>query len=165
MLSGETAIGRYPIKTIQTMERIISDAEFHNTRWGYRSVNEPVITADDAVATTHAAQALALDRDVSAIAVFTRSGRTARLMSKVHPQAQILAFTPDETTYRQLGALWGVKPYLVPMAHSVEDMIDRIRQVALAHGTIRKGEQIVLVASLPIGAMGPPNFAHLHTIE
>ena len=85
-------------------------------------------------------------------------------MSKVHPKAKILAFTPEERTYRQLAALWGVKPYLVPMAHSVEDMIDRIRKAALEHGTIKAGEQIVLVASLPIGAMGPPNFAHLHTI-
>lgn len=165
MLSGETAIGRFPVKSVQTMSRIIQDAESHNAEWGYRSVVEPAYTADDAVATTHAAQALAQDRDVSAIAVFTRSGRTARLMSKVHPTAQILAFTPEEMTYRQLGALWGVRPYLVPMAHSVEDMIDRIRQAALAHGTIKSGDQIVLVASLPIGAMGPPNLAHLHTIE
>lgn len=165
MLSGETAIGQFPIETIRTMDRIIKDAETHNKLWGYRSASERVITEDDAVATTHAAQALALDRNVSAIAVFTRSGRTARLMSKVHPQAQILAFTPEETTYRQLGALWGVKPYLVPMAHSVEDMIDRIKHAALAHETIKPGEQIVLVASLPIGAMGAPNFAHLYTIE
>jgi pyruvate kinase len=165
MLSGETAIGQYPVKTVETMDRIILDAEAHNKRWGYRAADKPIITSDDAVATTHAAQALALDRDVSAIAVFTRSGRTARLMSKIHPQAQILAFTPEETAYRQLGALWGVKPYLVPMARSVEEMIDTIRKAALAHGTIKPGEQIVLVASLPIGAMGPPNFAHLHTIQ
>jgi pyruvate kinase len=165
MLSGETAIGRYPEKTVRTMSNIILDAESHKAQWGYRQVKEAVFTSDDAVATTHAAQALAQDRDVAAIAVFTRSGRTARLMSKVHPKAKILAFTPEESTYRQLAFLWGVKPYLVPMAHSVEDMIDRIRKSSLEHGTIEAGQQIVLVASLPIGAMGPPNFAHLHTIE
>jgi pyruvate kinase len=165
MLSGETAIGRYPVKAVQTMSNIILDAESHKAQWGYREMKKTAITSDDAVATTHAAQALAQDRDVSAIAVFTRSGRTARLMSKVHPKAKILAFTPEDRTYRQLAALWGVKPYLVPMAHSVEDMIDRIRKAALEHGTIKAGQQIVLVASLPIGAMGPPNFAHLHTIE
>lgn len=165
MLSGETAVGHYPVESVRTMSRIILDAESHTSQWGYHEGRGPAFTADDAVATTHAAQALAQDRDVSAIAVFTRSGRTARLMSKVHPKAKILAFTPEERTYRQLACLWGVKPYLVPMAHSVEDMINRIRTSALEHGTIKTGEQIVLVASLPIGAMGPPNFAHLYTIE
>jgi pyruvate kinase len=165
MLSGETAAGRYPVKSVQTMSNIILDAEAHKAQWGCNEIKEPIFTSDDAVATTHAAQALAQDRDVSAIAVFTRSGRTARLMSKVRPKADILAFTPEERTYRQLAALWGVKPYLVPMAHSVEDMIDRIRQAALEHGTFTTGQQIVLVASLPIGAMGPPNFAHLYTIQ
>ena len=71
MLSGETAIGRYPVKTVRTMSNIIVDAEAHKKQWGSLHRDEPVYTSDDAVATTHAAQALAQDRDVSAIAVFT----------------------------------------------------------------------------------------------
>jgi pyruvate kinase len=165
MLSGETAIGKYPIMAVQTMSRIIIDAEEHALEWGYRPLSEFATTEDDAVATTHAARALAHDRSVAAIAVFTRSGKTARLMSKARPQAPILAFTPEQITYQQMAMFWGVVPYLVPMAHSVEEMIDRVRHSCLASGIVRSGEQVVLVASLPVGAMGPPNFTLLHTIE
>ncbi|UCF59862.1 MAG: pyruvate kinase, partial [Anaerolineaceae bacterium] len=165
MLSGETAIGKYPIKAVETMSRIIIDAEEHAPKWGYRPAVEAATTEDDAVATTHAARALAQDRGVAAIAVFTRSGRTAQLMSKARPNVPILAFTPEQTTYQRNALLWGVIPYQVPMAHSVEDMIDRVREACLASGIVRSSEQVVLVASLPTGAMGPPNFTLLHTIE
>jgi pyruvate kinase len=165
MLSGETAIGKYPIKAVETMSRIIIDAEEHAPEWGYRPAVEAATTEDDAVATTHAARALAQDRGVAAIAVFTRSGRTAHLMSKARPNVPILAFTPEQTAYQRNALLWGVIPYLVPMAHSVEDMIDRVREACLASGIVHSGEQVVLVASLPVGAMGPPNFTLLHTIE
>ncbi|HEY47314.1 MAG: hypothetical protein AMJ88_07920 [Anaerolineae bacterium SM23_ 63] len=165
MLSGETAIGKYPIKAVETMSRIIIDAEEHAPEWGYHPMAEIATTEDDAVATTHAARSLAQDRSVAAIAVFTRSGKTARLMSKVRPQAPILAFTPEQITYQRMALFWGVIPYQVPMAHSVEEMIDRVRHACLASGIVRSGEQVVLVASLPVGAMGPPNFTLLHTIQ
>jgi len=165
MLSGETAIGKYPTKSVETMNRIILDAEKHAPEWGYRSKDEIVTTTDDAVATTHAARSLANDRNVAAIAVFTRSGRTARLMSKVRPRVPIIAFTPEQTTYHLMPLLWGVIPNLIPMAHSVEEMIERVREACLASGIVRPGQQVVMVASLPIGAMGPPNFTLLHTIN
>lgn len=165
MLSGETAIGDYPVASVNTMARIIMDAEAHAPEWGYRPPEAPTGTQDDAVATTHAARSLAHDRDVAAIAVFTRSGRTARLMSKARPRVPIYAFTPEETTYRAMATLWGVHPNLVPMSNSVEEMIEHVRLACLTSGAVTVGEQVVLVASLPIGAMGPPNFTLLHRIE
>lgn len=165
MLSGETAVGRFPIKAVETMERIILDAEKHMSKWGKDTYNYILETEDDAVATTHAARMLAHDRDVAAIAVFTRSGHTAKLMSSVRPRVPIWAFTPDPITYQRMALLWGVLPFLIPMAHSVEDMIEHVRQSSLTSGLARPGEQVVLVASLPIGAMGPPNFTLLHRLE
>ena len=165
MLSGETAIGKYPTKSVETMDRIILDAEEHMPEWGYQSNYETVTTTDDAVATTHAARSLAHDRNVAAIAVFTRSGRTARLMSKVRPSVPIIAFTPEQTTYHLMALLWGVIPNLIPMAHSVEEMIERVREACLASRIVRPGQQVVMVASLPIGDMGPPNFTLLQTIN
>lgn len=164
MLSGETAVGKYPFEAVRTMERIILDAEEHMVEWGQESWDQTLATDDDALATTHAARMLAHDRTVSAIAVFTRSGRTARLMSKVRPNVHILAFTPELTTYHRMALLWGVTPFLVPMATSVEEMIERVREACLASGLVKQGQQVVLVASLPVGAMGPPNFTLLHTI-
>jgi pyruvate kinase len=165
MLSGETAVGKYPIEAIRTMNRIILDAEDHATEWGHKALDEVISTEDDAVATSHAARMLAHDRAVAAIAVFTRSGRTARLISKVRPRVPILAFTPDASTYQMMALLWGVIPFLVPMAGSVEEMIDHVRGACLSSGIVQSGEQVVLVASLPVGKMGPPNFMLLHSIE
>jgi pyruvate kinase len=164
MLSGETAVGKYPQKALSTMHRIIIDAEQHALEWG-QQVTIDSSTEDDATATTHAATSLAHDRQVAALAVFTRSGRSARLLSCVRPQVPILAFTPEEKTYHQLALAWGVVPYLVEMAHSVEEMISHVRVSCLKSGIVSPGEQVVMVASLPVGAMGPPNFTLLQTIE
>ncbi|MEA1978972.1 MAG: pyruvate kinase [Chloroflexota bacterium] len=165
MLSGETAIGEYPVEAVETMDRIIRDAENHAPQWSCVLADEVLITDDDAVATTQAAKSLARDRDVAAIAVFTRSGRTARLMSYTRPRVPIVAFTPEAKTFHQLSLAWGVIPHLVKKANSVEEMIAGVRDACLASGIVSHGQQIVLVASLPIGEMGPPNFTLLHTIE
>jgi pyruvate kinase len=164
MLSGETATGHYPVEAVRTMARIIQDAEEHANQWGKSFADYAVLTGDDAVATTHAAAALAHDRNVQAIAVFTRSGRTAGLIAKTRPRVQILAFTPEQRTYTRMAMLWGVTPYLVPMAHSVEEMIAHVEDEMTRAHLIDVDQQVVLVASLPIGAMGPANFSLLHTV-
>jgi len=161
MLSGETAIGDYPIEAVMVMDRIILDAE-HNSAFGRP---DDAAGEDDAEATTRAAWALASDRNVAAIAVFTRSGRTAQLMAKVRPPVPILAFTPEADTLRRVNLCWGVEPHQVPLANSVEAMILDVEQVIRATGRARPGQQIVLVASLPVGAMGPANFTLLHTLR
>jgi pyruvate kinase len=163
MLSGETAVGSYPVQTLATMDRIIVDAERHAVKWGQQITIES-LTDDDAVATTHAARALAHDRQVAALAVFTRSGRSAWLLSSVRPNVPILAFTPEASTYRQLTLAWGVIPHLIDMADSVEEMIEHVRKACLESGIVSAGEQVVMVASLPVGAMGPPNFTLLQKV-
>ncbi|NIM92409.1 MAG: pyruvate kinase [Anaerolineales bacterium] len=165
MLSGETAIGDHPIQSVETMERIIVDAEFHREKWGFRSSKRDGATSKDAVATTIAARQLAKDRGADAIAVFTRSGRTAQYMSNVRPEVPIFAFTPENRTYNRMSILWGVKPQLIPHAQTVEEMISLVDASLTSTGECQKGQQVVLIASLPIGAMGPANFTLLHTIE
>ncbi len=163
MLSGETAIGAYPIQATNTMARIITDAEQHAAEWGQKRIDLEY-TDDDAVATTYAARGLAHDRNVAAIAVFTRSGRTAQLMSKTRPAVPILALTPELETYQRMALFWGVDPYLGPKANSVEEMLERVRAVCLRSTVVKPGDQVVVVASLPVGAMGPPNFTLLTTV-
>jgi len=161
MLSGETSIGKYPVASVETMARIILDAEAHAAQWGVAPMVENKVTADDAVATTHAACALAQDRGVAAVAVFTRSGRTARLMANARPSVPILAFTPEARTHNQLSLAWGTIPHLVPKANSVEGMIEHVRAACRESDLVQVGEQVVMVASLPVGEMGPPNFVFL----
>jgi pyruvate kinase len=165
MLSGETAIGEYPIETVETMRDIIQDAEAHIKEWGLPILEEEGQPTDDAVATSHAARALANDRGVKAIAVFTRSGKTARLMSKTRPDVPIIGYTPDARTYSQLSLCWGVAPKLIPMVSSVEAMIEIVEGDLLRSKVTQPGDQVVLVASLPVGAAGPANFTYLHTVR
>ncbi|MGA9532307.1 MAG: pyruvate kinase [Anaerolineales bacterium] len=164
MLSGETAIGNYPLQAVETMDRIIRDAEAHTLEWGFKPGQDERLLLDDAAATTQAARDLAHDRQAQAIAVFTRSGRTALLMSKARPSMPILGFTPERVTYQRMALHWGVEPHLIPMADSVEEMIDQVEGSLLRTGQVEDGDRVVLVASLPVGAMGPANMTYLHTI-
>jgi pyruvate kinase len=163
MLSGETAAGKYPLASVRYMHDIVMEAERNYDRWGY----QPVISHDsdqDAIAVSRAALALARDTDVAAICVFTRSGKTALIMSKTRPKVPILAFTPDVRTYRRLGVYWGVKPFLIPHASSVKTMVSYVETSLISQTDIRSGQQIVIISGYPVGAFKPANLALLHTI-
>lgn len=165
MLSGETAVGKYPLETVTMMASVIREAEANYHKWGDRGRLPLNPTSDDAVALTRAAGELASDRNVTYIAVLTRSGKTAQLMSKVHPSVPILAFTPEMSTYRNLSLYWGVTPYMVPYATTIEDMLSFVEEALIATTLIKSGQQIIFVSYLPIGEMLPPNFLLLHTIK
>ena len=175
MLSGETAIGRYPVETVKMMAAIIRQAEANLTQWGHWDgnlgedatglVTLGEVTHDDALSITRAARELAHDRNVAAIAVFTQTGRTAHLIAKARPRVPILAFTPARTTYQRLPMFWGVIPFLVPFANTLEAMLDSVEKAILSTTTIQPGEQVVLISGFPVGALCPPNLALLHTIR
>lgn len=164
MLSGETASGSYPVESVAMMNAIVSDAEENYSRWGHYLDLPEDASQTDALSITRAARELAHDRDVAAIAVFTETGRTALLASKSRPRVPILAFTPVQQTYQRMGMFWGVKPFLVPYASTVESMLAHVEAAAVANLILQPGQQIVLVSGFPIGAMRQPNFALLHTI-
>jgi pyruvate kinase len=166
MLSGETAIGKYPVKTVEMMSSIICQSEEHIEDWGKTQFDlTEDCRHDDAVSITRAARDLAHAQDVEAIAVFTQSGRTARLMSKARPTVPILAFTPLPKTYRYISMLWGTTPYLIPHADTLEDMLVHVNQVVIEGTPVQPGQEVLLIAGFPINKMLPPNFALLHTVE
>ncbi len=165
MLSGETAVGEYPVQAVEMMDAIVRQAEANLARWGHwRGVPGDERPHDDALSLAIAARELAHDRDVAAIAVFTQTGRTAMLMSKTRPRVPILAFTPEERTYRRLAMYWGIIPYRVPFADTVERMLRHVETGLMAATAIEPGQQVVIVAGFPVGAMRPPNFLLLHTV-
>lgn len=164
MLSGETAVGNYPIESVTMMNTIVREAEINYPEWGQRNIHPEEPTNDDALSITRAARELAYDRNVVCIAVFTVSGRTAMLMSKSKPIVPIMAFTPEITTYQRLGMYWGVTPFQVPYSSSVESMVSQVDKIMIANDLLQKGEQYVLISGLPVGAMLPPNMNLLHTI-
>ncbi len=164
MLSGETAIGDYPVEAVKMMDAIVREAEGQFAHWGHLAEMETSTTRDDARSLTRAARELAHERDVAAIAVFTQTGRTAVLMSKARPRVPIFAFTPEEGTYRRLSMYWGVIPQQVPFANTVENMLQHVEAALRAATPIEAGQQVVLISGFPVGAMRPPNFALLHTV-
>jgi len=164
MLSGETASGLYPVEAVKMMATIICEAESNAAEFSrsYPELDEPY--QDDAYTMTEAARTLAHDRNVAGIAVFTETGRTALLMSKVRPDVPIFAFTPEKTTYQRLNLLWGVMPFLVPFASTVESMIASVEAALLSSTPIKPGQQVVVISGFPVGTARLPNFALLHTL-
>jgi pyruvate kinase len=171
MLSGETAVGKYPVQTVEMMNAIICQAEAHATDWGrwhqpdyYKGDEQRLEFGDDAYFVTQAAREMAHDRNVAAIAVFTVSGRSALLMSKARPRVPILAFTPNQATYNRMALYWGVHPYLVPHANTIETMLVDVEEVIVSTQLIRPGQQIVLICGFPVDSIRPTNLALLYTV-
>ena len=163
MLSAETAVGKYPVESILMMDRIVREAEKHFMEWGAeQSVNG--FEQSDAASMARAAQVLANDNNVTAVACFTTQGQTAWLMSKIRPRVPIMAFTPNQDTYRRLSFLWGVRPQLVPFANSLEEMLSHVDSALMRSDVVQLGDQVVLVCGFPVGAVRPPNMALLHTV-
>jgi pyruvate kinase len=164
MLSGETANGAYPVKSVQAMDAIAREAEKSTEKWRHHFKSTIGQQPDDAFAISIAARELAHERQVCSIAVFTQSGRSALLQSKARPEVPIIAFTPSENTYGILGMYWGVDPYLVPFSDTLENMIQHVEKTLLSLPDIQQGQKVVMISGFPIGAMRSTNLALLHTI-
>jgi len=166
MLSGETAVGKYPVETVQMMAAIVHEAEDHLEKWGHwhgvSAVDEE--TENDAVYLCRAAAELAHDRHVAAIAVFTKTGRTPLLMSKTRPGVPILGFTSEERVYRRMSLFWGVVPHFVPWAETMEALIAHVESALLAETPVQRGQQVILICGFPVHQVRPSNLVLLHTV-
>ena len=165
MLSGETAVGEYPVQAVEMMTKIISQAEAHVEEWGHW--HAPVISdtqGDDTIYMSLAVRELAHDRNVAAIAVFTMSGRTALFVSKTRPEVPILAFTPDQHTYHCLEMFWGVTPYLVPQSTNLEQLLRDVDHVIRETGVLQSGQEVALTCGFPVATVSPTNLVLLHRI-
>ncbi|MHB8603740.1 MAG: pyruvate kinase [Thermoplasmatota archaeon] len=151
MLSGETAVGAWPVDAVRTMARICEVAEEQlfsdvdiKTRW--RAVAREGDVGD---AVAHAACRAAEDTDAKAILALTNTGHTARLVSKYKPKTPILALTPSERTLAQLKLLWGVTSLLLPPIARGDDRIAAVEKVVLESSALAKGDRAVLVSGRP----------------
>jgi pyruvate kinase len=163
MLSAETSTGANPVLAVSTMARIAAEAERHLDRWGLWHDSHS-ITADDARAIASAAVELAYEREVKAIFTFTRSGRSARLLSKCRPQVPIYAFSPDPKAVRQMALMWGVTPLQSPYVQTAEAMMAAGEELTLARHIVEPGDLVVFVGSMPVSEAGHTNFLKLHRI-
>lgn len=164
MLSGETANGKYPLESIEMMNSIILEAEANSKEWAHTFSRTSQTDVDDPTALSFAIRELAHDRDVAAIAVFTQTGRSALLISKVRPEVPIMAFSPNPKTYQRMSLLWGVHPYFIPYAKSLEEMITYVENAIMTFTTLNVGQKVVIISGYPISKMRPANLVLLHTI-
>jgi pyruvate kinase len=156
MLSGETAIGAHPVATVETMARIISFTEsyFDFARWG-SELGIQQLSADPGSPTrvtsalTGAAWRAAMEQNATAIIVCTRSGATARAISRFRPPMPIIAATPRIDTARQLSLSWGVETLVVAEATNLDDVIHTAINSARRADLIRAGDVIAVVAGPP----------------
>lgn len=156
MLSGETAVGGYPIETVKMMKRIIEDAE---ANFSFREFFEGQTTgyADISTSVSGAAVQTAYSADAKAIFAFTNSGSTARLISRYRPQVPILALTPNEKAYHQMAFLWGVVPLMGEESTNVQDAIDTVASYAQKDGIVQWGDLVVITTGSPFFIKGTTN--------
>jgi pyruvate kinase len=166
MLSGETAVGKYPIETIRQMKSIIKQAEEHidykdffkhqnGSKDNYHDVSSTVAIA--AVEASYSANA-------KAIFVVTSSGYTARHLSRLRPKVPIVAFTKDEKNYHQLSFIWGVVPFYNKECSSADQALELLMKFALEKKIVDFGDIIVFTAGVPFGKKGSTNMLRVENV-
>lgn len=157
MLSGETAVGSYPEEAVSTMAKIIKEAEGAVGKKDYLLRRKERPSSSFAQAVSSAALAAASEVDARAIVVFTQTGDTARMLSKLRPLTPIIAFTPLEKTARKISLLWGVKPFVIEFGSHTDEMICRGEAALMDSGEAKWGDKVVIVSGTKVGMRGATN--------
>ncbi len=166
MLSAETAAGAYPRLAVEAMRRIITQIEMHPpvTR-GPRRIprdSETAVATEVAIAAATTAAVGMLHAPL--VAVFTKSGFSARVVAAHRPGVSILVLTDQERTYRQLALVWGVIPELVPHCDTYGEMMERAREVVVRRSLANRGDRIVVTAGVPFDTPGTTNLLKVETV-
>ena len=164
MLSGETAVGKYPVLAVETMAKICELAEksIDNDLFMERMISH--CACDSASAIAESAGALALELDAKAIIALTKSGYTARMISMLRPKTPIIALTQDKKTACTLALNFGVHQFIIPEVESLEDFLSLIDSGYLKEIFNLEGK-VVITAGLPFGKKNITNFIKLHEIK
>jgi len=161
MLSAETASGRYPVESVEMMDRIIREAEASVTHFPRPRRPTQLDVAETACELIcHASEELAM----KVVALFTESGSTARLVSKYRPRPPIIAFSPDPETRRRLSLLWGVVPRTIGRVRNIDELAAITEKRLLEEKLVRLGDVVGIVAGTPLGIRGTTNFMKFHVV-
>lgn len=166
MLSGETAAGKYPVKTVEVMAEIIMAAESNRRAFGGREADDVVSNHAHRVtqAISFTAVRLAMETGAVAICCLTHSGGTARAVASHRPDVPIYAFTDDERAVGRIGLTWGTTPIHIAFQKHTDDGIRSVHEELLGRGLANAGDRVVVTAGLPLPAMGLTNMVHVTTL-
>lgn len=164
MLSGETAAGAYPVESVRTMARIAIRTEQdinYKKRFAARDmIDQPNVTN----AISHATVTTAHDLGAAAILTVTKSGATARMISKYRPACPIICCTPSEATMRQMNMSWGVTPIMTEEKATIDDLFEHAVDKATKAGLLKSGDLVVITAGAPLGISGTTNLLKVHLV-
>ena len=157
MLSGETAAGKYPVEALKTMVRIAVRTESDIPYNELFSVRKKEEKKDMTTAISHATCMTAIDMDAKAIITVTKSGHTARMVSRFRPGCPIVGCTSDMRTCRKLNLSWGISPILIKEEYSMEILFLHATEAAEREGFVQEGDVAILTAGVPVGRPGKTN--------
>lgn len=157
MLSGETAAGMYPIEALKTMVRIAVRTEQDINYVQRFKQRKTMCNPDVTNAISHATCTMAGDLNAAAIITVSKSGRTARMVSKYRPDCLIVGACLTDKVYRQLALSWGVIPLLIEEKTQAEELFDYAVDAAEEAGLIESGDVVVITAGVPLGISGTTN--------
>ena len=164
MLSGETAAGQYPVEALRTMARIAQRAEEDINYIKRFKERESERTPDVTNAISHATVTSAHDLGAAAILTVTKSGRTARMISKYRPNCPIICCATEARVCRRLALSWGVIPLTIEEAHNTDDLFERAVEAGEKAGLLHDGELVVMTAGVPLGISGTTNLMKVHVV-
>ncbi len=164
MLSGETAAGKYPVESVQTMARIAERAEeaLEYKEIFLRQAQAQQVTVTEAISQAVANSALELG--AKAILTATESGYTARMVSKYRPKSPIIAVTPSEQVIRRLSLVWGVIPVMGVQAKTTDELFNLAVDSSIKTGIVSLGDIVVITAGVPVGRSGTTNLIKVHQV-
>ena len=161
MLSGETSVGSFAIEAVKTMARIIEKTEQEALHLIPALQHNPKTKGG---AITKAATEVGLTIGAKVLAAFTKTGDSARRMSRLRSPIPILALTPDAATFNQMSLTWGVEPLLTPLVTTTDEMVKQVDSILIETKRVDKGEQIMIVAGSPPGIPGSTNAMRVHRV-
>jgi len=164
MLSGETASGAHPIEAVRTMARIIEEIE--KSAYYHAHTEEPDIQlAVSANAIAHAAVIASRAMKLRTIVAVSDSGGAARLVSEYRPEANIVALTTNEVSYRRLALFWGVTPVLIGPSATTEELVDRVEATLLERNLCLPGENVLITMAVPVGSGAQTNVLQIYQLQ
>lgn len=165
MLSGETAAGEHPVEAVKTMALIAETTEkaIDYKKRFYKLEARSSVNVSTAI--SHATVAAAMDLGATAILTVTKTGTTARMISRYRPVCPIISCTTNETAMRQLNMSWGVIPLMAEeMMTNTDDLIHHAVHKACEAGLLKNGDLVVITAGVPLGVSGTTNLMKVHIV-
>jgi pyruvate kinase len=162
MLSGETATGKYPLKSVKTMDKIAKEVEPAEIGILKYEINTARFSPTEAIAQT--AKILAEENNAKAIITTTHSGFTARTISSLKPKQVVVALTPSNTTKRQVNLSWGVVPFLFKKVEVFDKMILDLKKIIIKEKIARPGDLVIICTGHPMTYKGETNLIKIEKL-